>query len=285
MKRFLAVMLAAILVLCISLAAFAEDTNSNTNHPPQMGGEAPEGTPPEMPEGGFPGGPGGFPGGGFPGMGMGYNGGVVDMTALANFQAEQMGRELGLTEQQVKKIAKLNKKELDRRMNHMHSVGVPRMGGFPGDGPGGPGMGPGGFPGGGPGGFPGGEFPGMGQDQQTEVNPDSAESPELQQGRAALSRLEALEETKADIKARIKIEKKMKKILTEEQYARWAARRDGRHNFQLRPEAEFNLDNIPEEYREQFLERMRKGGYHEQPPTGKQEGQAPAVPHPFAPQM
>ena len=61
MKRFLAVMLAAILVLCISLAAFAEDTNSNTNHPPQMGGEAPEGMPPEMPEGGFPGGPGSTP--------------------------------------------------------------------------------------------------------------------------------------------------------------------------------------------------------------------------------
>ena len=61
MKRFLAVMLAAILVLCISLAAFAEDTNSNTNHPPQMGGEAPEGMPSEMPEGGFPGGPGSTP--------------------------------------------------------------------------------------------------------------------------------------------------------------------------------------------------------------------------------
>ncbi len=47
MKRFVAVMLAAILVLCISLAAFAEDTNSNTNYPPQMGGEAPEGMPPK----------------------------------------------------------------------------------------------------------------------------------------------------------------------------------------------------------------------------------------------
>ena len=251
--------------------------------------------------GGFPGGgrpmggPGGFPEGGF---GM-YSGGVIDMTALANYQAEQMGRELGLTPQQVKKIAKLNKKELDRRMNHMHSVGVPRMGGFPGGpgmggpgmgGPGGPGMGgPGGFPGGGfpGGGFPG--FPGAAQDStaapQINLPAEAADNPDLQQGFAALSRLEALEETKADIKARIKIEKKMKKILTEEQYARWSTLRDGRHNFQLRPEAEFNLDNIPEEYREQFLERMRRGGYREQPPTGKQEGQAPAVPHPFAPQM
>ena len=59
MKRFLAIMLAAMFLLCSSLAAYAEDTNSNTNHQPQMGGEAPEGMPPEMPEGGFPGGPGG----------------------------------------------------------------------------------------------------------------------------------------------------------------------------------------------------------------------------------
>lgn len=249
--------------------------------------------------GGFPGGgrpmggPGGFPGGGF---GM-YSGGVIDMTALANFQAERMGRELGLTPQQVKKIAKLNKKELDRRMNHMHSVGVPHMGGFPGGpgmggpGMGGPGMG-GGRPGGpgmgGPGGgFPGGGFPGFpgaAQDStaapQVNLPAEAADNPDLQQGFAALSRLDALEETKADIKARIKIEKKMKKILTEEQYARWSALRDGRHNFQLRPEAEFNLDNIPEEYREQFLERMRRGGYRERPQTNP--GQAPA---PFIPQQ
>lgn len=64
MKRFLAIMLAAMLVLCGSLTAFAEDTNSNTNQPPQMGDGAPEGTPPEKPDGqpGGPGGPGGAPG-------------------------------------------------------------------------------------------------------------------------------------------------------------------------------------------------------------------------------
>ena len=60
------------LVLCSSLTAFAEDADSNTNQPPQMGDGAPEGTPPEMPEGGFPGGPGmgtppEMPEGGFPG--------------------------------------------------------------------------------------------------------------------------------------------------------------------------------------------------------------------------
>ena len=231
--------------------------------------------------GGFPG--GGMPpmgGGGMPPMGMGmgmgmmYNGGVVDMTPLANVMAEEMGRQLDLTPQQVKKIAKLNKKELDRRMNHMHSVGVPRMNFEPGMGPGGPGMGRprmGQMPEG---------FPGFGEQEETEVNPESTESPEVQQGRAAMSRLEALEETQADIKARIAIEKKMKKILTDEQYARWAARRDGRHNFQLRPEAEFNLDNIPEEYREQFLERIRRGGYREHPDG---PGQPPVPPTPPTP--
>ena len=61
MKRFLAVMLAAMLALCSSPAAFAEDAGSGTDQPPKMGDGAPEGTPPEMPEGGFPGGPGGMP--------------------------------------------------------------------------------------------------------------------------------------------------------------------------------------------------------------------------------
>ncbi len=244
--------------------------------PPMGGGGFPGGGMPPMGGGGFP--------GGFPGMGMGYNGGVVDMTALANYQAEQMGRELGLTPQQVKKIAKLNKKELDRRMNHMHSVGVPRMNIEPGMGPGmgGPGMGGPGMGGMRPGGMrPGGGFPGApeaGQEQenmpQWEVDPN--EPPELQQGRAALSRLEALEETQADVKARIKIEKKMKKILTEEQYARWSVLRDGRHNFQLRPEAEFDLDSIPEELREQFLERIRRGGYRELPGNGQTPPTPPA---------
>lgn len=71
MKRFLAIILAAMLVLCSSLTAFAEDTDSNSNQPPQMGDGVPEGTPPEMPEGRFTGGPGGtppeMPEGGFPG--------------------------------------------------------------------------------------------------------------------------------------------------------------------------------------------------------------------------
>ena len=233
---------------------------------------------------------GGFPGGGMPpmggggmppmcmgmGMGMMYNGGVVDMTALSNTMAEQMGRDLDLNATQVKKIAKLTKKELDRRMNHMHSVGVPRMNFEPGMGPGGPGMGRpriGQMPEG---------FPGFEEQEETQIDPASQESPEVQQGRAAMSRLEALEETQADIKARIKIEKQMKKILTDEQYARWAARRDGRHNFQLRPEAEFDLDNIPEELREQFLERIRRGGYHEVP-SAPGQGQPPVPPTPPTP--
>ncbi|MBO4917012.1 MAG: hypothetical protein J5374_03930 [Bacteroidales bacterium] len=266
--RLLVTIVCGIALICGSASA----------QPPMGGGGFPGGGMPPMGGGGFPGGPGMGRG-----MGMMYNGGVVDMTALANAMAEEMGRQLDLTPQQVKKIAKLNKKELDRRMNHMHSVGVPRMNFEPGMGPGmgGPGMRPGGPGMGGPGGFPGDGFPGMGQDAQAaQPEADPNESPELQQGRAAMSRLEALEETQADIKARIKIEKQMKKILTEEQYTRWAARRDGRHNFQLRPEAEFNLDNIPEELREQFLERIRQGGYHEIP-SGP--GQPPVPPTPPTP--
>ena len=58
MKRFLAIMLAVMFGLCSFLTAFAENADTNTNQPPQIGGRAPEGTPPEMPESGFPGGPG-----------------------------------------------------------------------------------------------------------------------------------------------------------------------------------------------------------------------------------
>ena len=73
MKRFLAIMLAAMLVLCSFLTAFAENADTSTSQLSQMGDGAPEGTPPEIPEGGFSGGPGrgtppemlegGFPGG------------------------------------------------------------------------------------------------------------------------------------------------------------------------------------------------------------------------------
>ena len=61
MKRYLAIILAAMLVLCSSLTAFAENADTNTSQPPQMGDGVTEGMPPEMPEGGFPRGPGGTP--------------------------------------------------------------------------------------------------------------------------------------------------------------------------------------------------------------------------------
>ena len=72
MKRFLAIMLAAMLVLCSFLTAFAENADTSTSQLSQMGDGAPEGTPPEIPEGGFSGGPGRgtppeMPEGGFPG--------------------------------------------------------------------------------------------------------------------------------------------------------------------------------------------------------------------------
>ncbi len=60
MKKFLAIILAAMLVLCSSLTAFAEDTGS-PGQMPEMGDRAPEGKPPELPEGGLSGNPGGTP--------------------------------------------------------------------------------------------------------------------------------------------------------------------------------------------------------------------------------
>lgn len=54
MKRMIAVMLASVLTVTSTSAAFAEDTS--TNPLSQAGSTVPEGTPPEMPEGEFPGG-------------------------------------------------------------------------------------------------------------------------------------------------------------------------------------------------------------------------------------
>jgi hypothetical protein len=71
MKKIISLILAMMLIVCGSMAAFAEDTASDQT--PQAGSEAPSGTPPEMPEGSFPGGPDGMgtppdmPEGGMPG--------------------------------------------------------------------------------------------------------------------------------------------------------------------------------------------------------------------------
>ena len=238
---------------------------------------------------------GGMMGGGMPPMGGGmmmggfggFGGGAVDMAPLAVFQTEQLTKDLNLTEQQAKKIQKIYKKELDRRMNHLLASGNTgggfggmMGGGFPGGGM--PHMG-GGFPGGGfPGGGSfGGGFPGAGDAQAAPAEEDN-DSPELKAAKQAYQRLEAMEETNADLKAKIKIEKKMMKILNEEQYSKWSA-------IQNRPKGmpaprmdgvEFDLNNIPEEYREQFLERMRNGR-----PEGAPQGVPPqGAPQGFPPQ-
>ena len=62
MKKIISLILAIMLIVCRSVAVFAEDTAPDQT--PQAGSEAPSGgpdgigTPPDMPEGGMPGGPG-----------------------------------------------------------------------------------------------------------------------------------------------------------------------------------------------------------------------------------
>ena len=206
---------------------------------------------------------GGMPmGGGMPPMGGGMMfGGAIDMTELAEVHTRQLQRELGLNEQQYKKILKINKKELDRRVNHYLSEGgsaggfggFGMVGGMPPMGGGRPGMGPGGMP------PMGGGMPGMGIQTQPE---DDGESPALKQARNVYDRMEEMEQTKADIKAQIKIEKKMQKILDEDQYKHWVAiqsRPKGPHGPQIEGAA-LNFDELPEEVKDRIRKMMEENG-------------------------
>ena len=71
MKKIISLILAIMLIVCGSMAAFAEDTDRDQM--PQAGSEAPAGRPPDMPESSSPGGPDGMgappdmPEGGMPG--------------------------------------------------------------------------------------------------------------------------------------------------------------------------------------------------------------------------
>ena len=56
MKKIVSLILTIMLIVCGSMAAFAEDTASDQT--PQVGSETSSGTPPDMPEGRMPGGPG-----------------------------------------------------------------------------------------------------------------------------------------------------------------------------------------------------------------------------------
>ena len=127
----------------------------------------------------------------------------------AQMKAEMMKAELGLTDKQYKKVLNVFKQE----QNSLH----PSNNGMPGGGPGGmggPGGGPGGMPGGmgGPGGGmggPGGGMPGgpgMGQGEMPQGLPPG------------MSRLSDEEMEKILAKK----EKQLRKILTPEQFDKWA---------------------------------------------------------------
>ncbi len=115
---------------------------------------------------------------------------------IARKITDKMDSELDLTEKQYKKIYKLNLKELKEAEADSLYLG---RGMQPGFGPG-PGMGP----------RPGG--PGMG--------PGMGGRPDKQEFQP-LTELQMKELREAHEKARIKKDKKMRKILTDEQYYKW----------------------------------------------------------------
>ena len=130
---------------------------------------------------------------------------------FAQMKAERMKQELSLDDKQYKKVLKV----FEQEESSMH----PQGGGMPGGGPGmggpggmpggGPGMGgPGGMPGGGPGGMGGpGGGPGMGQGGQRPQGPP----PGMQQ--LSDEEMEKIMEKK---------ESQLRKILTTEQFDKWA---------------------------------------------------------------
>lgn len=134
---------------------------------------------------------------------------------IARHQADMMKAEIGINDKQYKKVYNLIKKDFEYRQsqsrpnsgNGFPPQGGPGMGG-PGGGMGGPGMGGSGMgrPEGGPEGFGG---PGKGMGPRPEGSPVSDEYIEQQ-------------------------EKKLKKILTPEQYDRWRSKHPAEHN-QLPP--------------------------------------------------
>jgi len=137
---------------------------------------------------------------------------------IAKMKSDMMKRELSLTDKQYKKVYKLIKKDQQYRQNQAENQfggGMPpQFGGMggPGGGMGGPGMGGGmmGGPGGGMGG-PGMGGPGMGG-QRPEGFPGIRPKENLVSD-------EYLE----------KQEKKLKKILTEEQYSLWRSKHPAEH--------------------------------------------------------
>lgn len=154
----------------------------------------------------------------------------------AERKAEMMQKEVGLTDKQYKKVYKLFKKDYQYRQDLMEERmgGMPPMGERP-EGMGGPGGGPGmggprggmGGPGGGPG--MGGGPRGGGMPPQGEMSgrPRPEGFPGMGPGGAEVSD-EYIE----------KQDRKLRKILTEEQYGQWRAKHPIEHR-EL-PPVEFN---------------------------------------------
>ena len=117
----------------------------------------------------------------------------------AHMKTDQMDRLLTLTDKQYKKIYKLNLKELKEMEADSLFLGRRGMGFGPGFGPG-PGMGPGG--------------PGNRAQFERDMARSRGEFTPLSQ-----QQMEQLKE--AHEKSRLKKDKKLRKILTDEQYGKW----------------------------------------------------------------
>ena len=140
--------------------------------------------------------PDGFPAGGSERQQM------PKMTAeqIAHQMTDRMDRMLTLTDKQYQKIYKINLKEVKEM--EADSVFMSRRGGFGGPmGPGGPGMGP--RPGG-PGFGPGMRPPGMDRPEGARLSEEQMEQLRIERE-----------------KARLKKDKQLRKILSDEQYGIW----------------------------------------------------------------
>ena len=137
---------------------------------------------------------------------------------MAKMKAERMKMELSLTDKQYKKVLKVYQSEEESMHPSNSGGGMPggMMGGGPGGMPGGMGGPGGGMPGGGPGGM-GGGMPGggMGGPGGMMGGPQGERPQGPPPGMTELSDDELA-------KVLAKKEKKLKKILTPDQFDRWA---------------------------------------------------------------
>jgi len=145
---------------------------------------------------------------------------------FAKGQADMMQAELGIDQKQYKKVYNFFKKDQEYRQSQSNSFN-----GFPPP-PGGMG-GPGGMPGGGPGGMPGGGMPGGGMPGGGMGGPEGG-MPGGQgmgsQGGPHNGMDPAPEGMQVSDEYLEKQEKKLKKILTPDQYSSWRAKHPAEHH-------------------------------------------------------